>query len=288
MSETIRVALNRAASALAAAEVESPRAEARLMLGMLLGLDATGLLRDSEREVTLPLLDEWIERRAKREPLAYILGVREFWGLSFAVTPDTLIPRPDTETLIEYALALRPPVQGGVRRVLDLGTGTGCLLLAALHEYRQATGLGIDRKQAVAALARRNAISLGVADRVAFCVGDWASCCADRFDLVLSNPPYIPDRDMAGLMADVRDYEPASALAAGERGMEAYRGIIPSLPDLLTPSGVAILELGIGQEAEVGALAAQAGLRVIGCRVDLGGIARALALGLDMIGLSPE
>jgi release factor glutamine methyltransferase len=218
--------------------------------------------------------------RAAREPLAQITGHREFWSLDFAVTADTLVPRPDTETLIEAALAAFP-ARAAVRRVLDLGTGTGCLLLAALHEFPDAFGVGVDRVPAAAALAARNAAALGMADRAALLCADWASALAGRFDLVLCNPPYIPAAEIAGLMADVALYEPASALAGGADGLDAYRAVLPVLPGLLEPGGVAVLEIGQGQAGAVTALAARNRLAeglASGPRADLAGIARALVL----------
>jgi release factor glutamine methyltransferase len=256
---------------LAAAGIEAPRREARLLLAAAEGVSAAGLLALDEVDEAkfTPLL----RRREAREPMAYILGRREFWGLDFAVSPATLIPRPDSETLIEALLAagLTP------RRVLDLGTGTGCLLLAALHEFPQAFGVGVDVAGPAAALARANAVALGMAGRTVFLAGNWADALAADFDLVLSNPPYIAAAEVAGLMPEVARYEPLSALAGGTDGLEAYRAIIAALPRLLAPGGVAILELGAGQARSVAALAAAAGY---GCttRPSLDGIERAAVL----------
>ncbi len=217
-----------------------------------------------------------VARRAAREPLALILGRREFWSLDLAVSRATLIPRSDSETLIEAALdafADRAPPQ----RILDLGTGTGCLLLAALTEFPAAFGVGVDRSADAVALAARNAAALGLSHRAAFVCGDWAQALAAPFDLVLCNPPYIPTSELKGLMPEVAGYEPSSALDGGQDGCSAYRDLLPDLPRLLNPDGVAVLELGVGQAETVADLAQEAGL-AHGLRSDLSGITRALVL----------
>jgi release factor glutamine methyltransferase len=267
----LRTAIGLVAARLQAAGIEDPRREARLILAAASGVDAAGLLLcdDVDERLFEPLL----RRREAREPLAYILGRREFWGLDFAVRPVTLIPRPDTETLVEAVLALR----GEVRRVLDLGTGTGCLLLAVLHEYPGAFGVGVDLIPGAAALAASNAQALGMAERAAFFAGDWAGALAGQFDLVLSNPPYIRAADVAALMPEVARYEPVSALDGGVEGLEAYRKIIAALPALLTENGVAVLEIGVGQGPSVLELARMAGFAGA-TRQDLAGHERAVIL----------
>jgi release factor glutamine methyltransferase len=259
------------AARLAAAGIDEARREARLILAAAQNVNAAGLL--ALDEVDEARFEPLLRRREAREPLAYILGRREFWGLMFEVSPATLIPRPDSETLIEAALA----VGGDVRRVLDLGTGTGCLLLAALHEYPDAFGVGVDISPGAAMLARRNAQALGMADRAGFLVGDWAEAIDGRFDLVLSNPPYIPAADIAGLMPEVALHEPVSALDGGARGLDAYERIITALPRLLAENGVAVLELGMGLAPSVLQLAQQAGF-AYRARRDLSGIERAVML----------
>ena len=268
--------LCRGAAVLRAAEIDNPRLEARLLLAHALGIRSEAVLRDRTMPAEAPGYDALIARRAGHEPLALILGHREFWSLDFVVSPATLIPRGDSETLIEAALAALPD-RPAVRRVLDLGTGTGCLLLAALHEFPAAFGIGIDLVPAAAHLAARNAAALGLADRAAFLVADWAAPLAGQFDLILSNPPYIPTPDLAGLMPEVVGHEPSSALDGGADGLTAYRCIIAILPALLAPGGVAVLELGIGQADDVAALAVAAGLSA-DVRDDLAGIPRALIL----------
>jgi release factor glutamine methyltransferase len=257
------------AAALAAAGIEQPRREARIIAAAAHQTSAAGLLAldvlDAAR--IAPLL----ARRLRREPLAYILGHKEFWGLNFEVSPATLIPRPDSETLVEAALAYHPA------SVLDLGTGTGCLLLAVLHERPAAFGVGVDLSPEAAALAARNASALGLAGRAAFIAGDWAGAIGAKFDLILSNPPYIPAAEIPALMPEVAEYEPASALAGGADGLRAYRRIITVLPLLLAQNGAAILELGAGQAAMVAEMAAKCGFAAT-TRPDLAGIPRALVL----------
>ncbi|HQT64711.1 MAG: protein-(glutamine-N5) methyltransferase, release factor-specific [Acidocella sp. 20-57-95] len=267
-------AVTHVAARLAAVGIEDARREARIILAAALQTDAAGLLiSDNIDEAAFePLL----KRREVREPLAYILGQREFWGLDFATSPVTLIPRPDSETLIEAALTAFPD-KHIVRRVLDLGTGTGCLLVAALHEFPEAFGVGVDLSPEAAALAQQNAQNLGVRRRAAFITADWAAALTGTFELIFSNPPYIPAPDLERLMPEVRDYEPARALDGGADGLIAYRAIISALPALLAPGGVAVLELGVGQLAGVAALATKAGLESA-ARPDLAGHPRALII----------
>jgi release factor glutamine methyltransferase len=268
--------LAQAASILAEAGVEEPRREARLMLGYATGLDMAGLLRCLTMEIEAPWYDHMVERRAAREPLAFILGRKAFWNFEVAVTPETLIPRPDSETLIEAAVWAFP--QRTVRRVLDLGTGSGCLLFAALIEFPEATGVGVDRSEGAAAMAQYNAAMLGLAERTHFVCCDWGAALDAEFDLVLSNPPYIETAVIERLMPEVAWYEPLSALDGGANGLRAYHSVIAALPALLAPGGVAILELGAGQLDAVSALAEAAGLKPDPPRQDLSGVERALPL----------
>ena len=250
-----------AATALRAAGVDNPVREARLLHAYAPDpADFAALLA----------------RRVAHEPMAFLLGTQGFWTLDLEVSPATLIPRPDSETLIDAAMAALPD-RGLVRRVLDLGTGTGCLLLAALVEFPAAFGVGVDRVADAAQLAARNAKANGLAGRAAFFCGDWAAAIHGTFDLVFSNPPYITTTDIAGLMPDVARYEPASALDGGADGLDAYRRIIPTLPALLAPGGTAVLELGQGQADAVADIATQCGL-AMSTRDDFAGIARAAVL----------
>ena len=267
----VGTAIGLIAARLQAAGIEGARREARLILAAALGVDAAGLLlRDTADEA---VFEPMVLRREAREPLAYILARREFWELDFAVSPVTLIPRPDTETLVEAVLAL----DGEFGRVLDLGTGTGCLLLAVLHELPKAFGVGVDLVPEAAMLAAKNAAALGMADRAVFLAGSWAGALTGQFDLVLSNPPYIRAGDIPELMPEVAHYEPASALDGGAEGLEAYREIIGALPFLLTENGVAVLELGAGQAPCVMELARVAGFSCT-TRRDYGGHERAAVL----------
>jgi release factor glutamine methyltransferase len=246
------------------------------LLTHALGTTPDALTRDPDRPVDAAAIQALVARRAAHEPIALIIGRREFWSLDFAVSPATLIPRPDTETLIEAALASfagrDPP-----RRVLDLGTGTGCLLLAALSEFPAAFGVGVDRSFPAVALAKRNAAMLDMSTRADFLCADWASALDGCFDLILSNPPYIPTSQLDGLMPEVARFEPWSALDGGPDGYSAYRRLIPDLARLLTPHGVAVLELGAGQAPMVARLALDAGF-ASRLHHDLSGIARALVL----------
>ncbi len=271
--------LVQATTRLASAGIETPAREARLLLAHALGTTADGLrLLARNAAVRAPGLAELLRRRAdEREPLAFLLGTRGFWTLDLAVSPATLIPRADTETLIEAALAARPD-RLSARRILDLGTGTGAILLAALTEYTVAEGVGIDRVAAAARLARVNAASAGLGGRASFVCGDWAASVDGRFDLVFSNPPYIRSAAIAALMPEVARHEPRLALDGGADGLAAYRAIMGGLAALLAPGGVAILEIGAGQADAVRRLGTAAGLDCSTVRADLGGTPRAVVL----------
>jgi len=278
VTRTVGARLRDAAAALAAAGIGNAQWEARLLLAHATGLDPAALLRDRERPADAPGFDALVAARAGRTPLAFLLGHQPFWSLDVLVSPDTLIPRADSETLVEAALAAFPR-PAAVRRVLDLGAGTGCLLLAALTEFPGAWGVGVDLSLGAAALARRNAKRLGLDARSAFVCGDWADALQGRFDLVLCNPPYVTTGEIAGLMPEVALHEPARALDGGPDGLDAYRRVIQAVPALLGPGGRGVLELGTGQRLAVGRLAQAAGLDLLTVRDDLGGIARAMVLG---------
>jgi release factor glutamine methyltransferase len=240
------------------------------------GVTPEALLRDPATPADMTSLVALVARREAHEPLALIVGHREFWSLEFAVSPATLIPRPESETLIEAAIAAfanREPPQ----LVLDLGTGTGCLLLAALSEFPAAVGIGVDRSAEAAALAAGNAAALHLADRALLMCGDWTDALSARFDLVLGNPPYIPTADLAGLMPEVALYEPRTALDGGKDGATAYRQLVPGIARMLTPTGVAVLEIGADQAETAIGLARRTGLATELCP-DLRGFPRALVL----------
>ena len=234
------------------ADCESAQLDARVLMKLVTGFDDAGLiLRGADM---MPPEDEaaflkLIVRRAANEPIAYITGVREFWSLDFHVTPDVLIPRADSECLIEAALKRRDISEPWT--VLDLGVGSGCLLCALLYEMPNARGLGIDRSEAVLEVAKDNAARLGLGARASFMAGDWASGIETRFDIIVANPPYIPVGDRPVLPADVSDFEPADALFSGADGFDAYREILRAAPRLLAPDGLLILEAGDGQAARL-------------------------------------
>lgn len=259
-----------ATTILRAAGVEHPAREVRLLLTHALGLPHGSV--PSLSAAPPASFAGLVARRAAREPLAYITGRQGFWTIDLAVSPATLIPRADTETLIEALLAIRPD-RARVTTILDLGTGTGALLLAALAEYPAAFGIGVDRNEAACALARDNASALGV-DRAAFVCADWAAPLAGRFDVVLANPPYIPHGDIVGLDPEVARHEPALALDGGADGLDAYRAILPALHALLLPGGVAVFEHGAGQGPALRDLVRTNGLRLKATRADLGGLDR--------------
>jgi release factor glutamine methyltransferase len=278
---TVGALLCHAGQHLRAAAFERPRLEARLLLAHAIGCRMEDLLRDPRRLVPADVVLRFgtlLRRRLQREPVAHLLGTAEFWSLPFEVSSATLIPRADSETLIEAALATFPRREA-VRRVLDLGTGTGCLLLAALSEFPSATGVGVELVPDAAALARRNAVALELGSRAGFVVGSWGAALAvGRFDLVLSNPPYVEAGAIAGLAPEVARHEPRSALDGGADGLDAYRALLPEVRYLLAPGGRAVVELGRGQRLAVEALARGNGLQPLGCRSDLGGVERALLL----------
>ena len=272
---TVREALHAGAARLAAAGVEHPRLDARLLLAYAEGCDQTALL-DGGREIAASTYAALIARRAAREPLAYITGRQEFWSLDFAVSPATLIPRADSETVVEAALAVFPPGASGP--VLDLGTGTGCLLLAILHERPAAWGVGVDLVPEAARLAATNAAALGMAGRASFLAGDWDRALSGSFALIVSNPPYVEAGCMPGLQPEVGRWEPRRALEGGPDGLDAYRALAAALPRLLSPDGYAVLEIGAGQVDQTEGIAAAHGLRIAARRADLGGHVRALTV----------
>lgn len=288
MTSSLRATLDEAARCLSAAGLEDPRREARLLLAEALGVGREALLGASERTMEngeRRRFDDLVGRRAAREPTAYILGTREFWSLPFRVSRDTLIPRPDSETLIEAALdgiGEAGSRRQAPRRLLDLGTGSGCLLLALLHELSGAFGVGVDISPAALAVARANAARLGLTERARFLCGDWGRALhcgpSGGFDLIVANPPYIEDGEMAGLSPEITRYEPALALGAGPDGMTCYRALAPDLARLLGPGGAAVIEVGAGRADAVAAIMAGQGLVEKGRRRDLAGVERCILL----------
>ena len=274
MTQTVGEAI-RAATALLGAQADTARLDAELLMAEALDCTRSDLFLRRMRDPVPPNYSDLVARRAAHEPVAYIRGYQEFFGLGFRVTPDVLIPRGDSEVLVEAALLACPLA----RRVLDLGTGSGALLLAALSELPQAHGLGIDRSVAALSVATSNARALGLGERAELRLADWTvprwAAGLPPFDLILANPPYV--EDAADLAPSVRAYEPAGALFAGAEGLDDYRVLIPQLPALLAPGGVALVEIGAGQAAAVTAIAAEAQLTAT-LHHDLAGRPRALEL----------
>lgn len=268
----VRAALAAAAQRLSACS-ETARLDAELLMAHSLGMSREALLLGHLGDEAPPQFDALVGRRSRGEPVAYITGHKGFWTLDLKVTPDVLIPRADSETLIEAAIARLP--RGGAPHILDLGTGSGALLLAALSEWPLAWGLGVDRSEAAIRVARGNAALNGLSDRAAFIVGDWAAALSGPFDLIFCNPPYIASE--AELPRDVADYEPATALYAGPDGLDDYRRILPEIERLLAPDGFSCIEIGYDQAAAVSGLARDAWLEVSVVR-DLAGRDRCLVL----------
>lgn len=258
--------------------VETALLDARLLLQHALGLAREDLLRSdvSVSDSAIALYDALIARRIKREPVAKIRGCRGFWKHDFIVSAATLDPRPDSEILLEAALSYRSPEQ--VRTLLDLGTGTGCLLLSLLGEYENAHGVGVDISEEALKVARENSHRLGMESRAVFQVSDWCDQIDGVFDLILCNPPYIAESDAETLMPEVRKHDPFIALFGGEDGLHAYRTLLPQAKRHMEKNGLMLVEIGAGQAESVSSLALEAGLRVVGQRPDLAGIPRVLIL----------
>ncbi len=283
--------------ALAAAGVSAPRRDARLLIAVALGLPESTLFADPTRAVAGPPVaaaQALIARRAAREPVSRILGRREFWSLEFHLGPATLDPRRDSETVVDAALAAT--AGQAVGRVLDLGTGTGCLLLAVLSERPGYHGVGVDLSAEAAAMARHNAARLGLTARTHFVAGDWTGPIDATFDIVLCNPPYIAEPELDHLEPEVAAFDPRRALAGGPDGLSAYRRLSSELHRVLGRTGVALFEIGDGQAAAVGRIFQDAGFAVGPIAADLAGRARCVAVrncaastgsGKKWVGLSP-
>ncbi|MGC2855351.1 peptide chain release factor N(5)-glutamine methyltransferase [Novispirillum sp. DQ9] len=271
----------------AAAGIDTSRLDARMLVAHVLDIRPQDILLRSDTALTADqaeALELLARRREAREPVSRILGRRGFWSFDLSVGPDTLDPRPDTESVVEAVLAGMPD-RAAPLRILDLGTGTGCILLALLAEYPRATGIGLDIAPGAVATATSNAAALGLADRARFVVGDWADDWGDGleasgldglFDVVVSNPPYIPDGDIAGLEPEVREHDPWRALAGGDDGLTAYRLLAPLVAPRVSPGGMVAFEVGIGQAADVSALLAAAGFDMVWNQGDLGGVERCI------------
>ena len=280
MSEGLTVAeAIRAATLELGKGTDTARLDAELLMAEALDCTRSEMFLRRMHDPAPDAYADLIARRVAHEPVAYIRGYQEFFGLGFRVTPDVLIPRGDSEVLIEAALVARPDA----RRVLDLGTGSGALLLALLSELPLAEGIGIDRSVAALSVATGNARALGLADRAQLHLGDWTqpgwSAGLGTFDVILANPPYV--EEAAELAPSVRAFEPAQALFAGPDGLDDYRVLLPQLPALLAAGGIAMVEIGSSQAEAVTALAAQSGLGAV-LHHDLGGRPRCLELKISL------
>jgi len=280
-TRTIATARQTLTERLRQAGIDSADADARLLIAHALGIDRAEMIANGERALTEDQtreIDALSERRLKREPVARIFGHKEFWSLSLQISEAVLVPRPDTETVIEAALDF--VVRGGLRmeplRILDIGTGSGALLLALLSELPNALGIGTDISAPALAIARANAERHRLASRCRFVACDIAGTLQGPFNLIVSNPPYVARRDIASLAPEVRDYDPAVALDGGTDGLDGYRTIAAEGRRLLAPGGRLIVELGAGQETAVRALFTKAGLTAGAAHRDLTGIPRAL------------
>lgn len=274
---SLRAALDSIARQLDEAGIDEPKREARLLVAGALGLSLSALILRENDPIGhhAPRLAEWFARRLAREPVSRIAGEREFYGLALHLNPAMLDPRPDTETLVEAVLAeARGGRFGPAPRILDLGTGTGAILLALLSALPAATGLGIDIAPEVVAGAVANACRLGLDTRAAFRSGDLFEGLAETFPIIVSNPPYIPSKDIPALDPEVRLHDPLRALDGGTDGLDFYRRIADDAPRFLAPGGLLAVEVGQGQAEDVANLFAAVGLRAGGIRHDLAGIAR--------------
>jgi release factor glutamine methyltransferase len=276
---TRRGALKEAVLLMKAAGLDTPVLDARLIVQHALGIGWDTLYLKEDQPLTQDeraRLESELMRRVAHEPVSRIVGRRHFWTLDLAVSPDTLDPRADTESLIETVVATVPE-RSQPLKILDLGTGTGAILLALLAEYPNAAGFGVDLSEGALAIARINAESHGLTERASFARARWADGLTGPFDVIVSNPPYIESGGLAGLAPEVREHDPVLALDGGADGLDAYRAIIPAIPALLSPGGFAVLEIGAGQADAVTRIARENGLAPIGRRADLGGIERALS-----------
>lgn len=274
---SIDQALAEGGNFLSKSHIERPRHETVILLSYALSLTREAIILDGKRELTTKEQNcfwDLIIRRFNREPIAYILGEREFWSLEFEVSPDTLIPRPDSELLVESALGFINEQIYQRLKILDLGVGSGCLLVSLLKELGTAEGYGLDQSYAALLVARRNAERHGVSDRAYFVAGSWGESLDCLFDVIVVNPPYIALSDRSLLERDVLDYEPSDALFAGISGDLMYRELAPHLRRLLNPKGRVFIELGVGLGEEVQMLLATSGLVEVDRRRDLAGIER--------------
>jgi release factor glutamine methyltransferase len=263
--------------------IDSAELDARMLVGAALGLDLTGMIAAAGRRVTpdqSTRIEDFARRRLAGEPVARIVGRKEFWGLPLRLSPATLVPRPDTETVVELALEMLRAARAPDRlpRIADIGTGSGAILLALLSEVPGAYGVGTDISEAALRIARANAAALGFASRAGFVACDYAAALSGPFDLIVSNPPYIRSADLANLATEVRDHDPHRALDGGADGLDAYRALVPQAARLLGPGAALVVEAGHDQSGEIQGLMTAAGLTLDRPpKADLAGIRRAVA-----------
>jgi release factor glutamine methyltransferase len=287
VGQTVETARRALAAKLRVQAIASAELDARMLIGAALNLDLTGLIAAAARPVTaeqLVHLEDFARRRLAGEPVARILGLKEFWGLPIQLSAATLVPRPDTETVVEMALEIwrgerHPKHRPNQRpRIADIGTGSGAILLALLSELPEATGIGTDISLAALQTANNNAARLGLIPRAAFVACNYAAALSGVFDLMVSNPPYIPSAEIAGLDGEVRDYDPHGALDGGADGLDAYRALVPQAAGLLAPGGTLVVEAGLGQSGQIQDLMTSAGLTLQWPpKGDLAGVPRAVA-----------
>lgn len=273
--------LAEASRVLAAAGIEDPRREARLLLALVTGEEPARLALEPHRridEAAERAFGKFLARRANHEPCSRLAGEREFWSLGFAIDPAVLDPRPDSETLVDAALARMPEIDGDYR-VLDFGTGSGCLLLAVLSERKRSWGLGVDFSAGALAVARKNAIRHGLDARAGLVRADWGAGLAGTFDIILCNPPYVAVADWAALAPEVADHDPRMALAGGEDGLAGYRAVAPHMARLLARNGAALVECGAGQIGDVNEIFKAEGLGSEAVVTDLAGVFRCAVFG---------
>jgi release factor glutamine methyltransferase len=274
--QTLGSLLAEAAAALTQAKVGEPRRRARRLVSSTLALSPADLLAHPERAVDERATDRVrvaLARMVDREPLSRILGRREFWGMEFGLSADTLDPRPETETVATTVLRSIPD-RGAPLRLLDLGTGTGCILLALLSEFPAATGVGVDVAAGAAMTARGNAAALGLACRADFLICDWGSAISGVFDVIISNPPYIASAALSDLPREVAHFDPRCALDGGPDGLACYRSLAADLPRLMGPRSLVACEVGVSQGSAVARILRANGLSIEGCERDLAGLVR--------------
>ena len=279
-ADNIDAVLHKTAKYLSGAGIETSFLEAKILLKEATGLKSSEIICESEVRLTSNEVQKLVNlsrRRYSREPIFYILGSREFWSLDFNVDERVLSPRPDSETLIQTVREILLD-QNNTMSILDLGVGSGCLLISLLKEYKYSSGLGVDVSFPAIQVARENAHKLGVNNRSLFVVSNWASALNGQFDLIICNPPYISSKKIKNLAPEISKFEPKVAFDGGTDGLDCYRSIFPNIRSFLKPQGTAIIELGEGQEEAIRDIAHKSGIRIKGFRADIAGILRVAIL----------